>query len=265
MKYIRKKFQSINHYYKFLQNFGLTFVSSLVKGKKTKTVLLFSKPINYTNRFWFLHSMQELFIEKVYLFKSSSESPCILDCGANIGLSVIFFKQLFPKARIKAFEPDPMNFEVMHKNIASFDFANVELFNKAVWSKDDRLKFSSYGSVGSKLSSSQPANAKSTIEVAAVPLSAYLNEPIDFLKIDIEGAEYEVLLSCEQYLHNVKNIFIEYHSLPDEPQMLGDLLKILTREGFRYYIRQAWENFKHPYVNRQTKMFDVQLNIFAFR
>lgn len=88
---------------------------------------------------------------------------------------------------------------------------------------------------------------------------------IDFLKLDIEGAEFEVIASCKEYLKNVKNLFIEYHSLPTEKQRLHELLQIVQEAGFRYYMKEAWENLKYPFVNRNPAMFDLQLNIFAYR
>jgi FkbM family methyltransferase len=265
MKFPKNRIKRFKIYYNHYKQFGFTFINSFLAGRKQKTVYLFNCLIEYTDRFWLLHGLQEIFIDQVYAFKSVSHSPRIIDCGSNIGLSVIFFKRTFPQSRITAFEPDKRNFEILNKNLNAFQFKDIELVNKAIWKENAVLRFNSFASVGSKLSSSQDSTSHNTIAVEAVALSNYLKEPIDFLKIDIEGAEYEVLSSCEPYLKNVNHIFIEYHSFPGESQVLSDLLKILTNAGFRYYIRQAWEQFKYPYIHRETKMFDLQLNIFGYR
>jgi hypothetical protein len=59
---------------------------------------------------------------------------------------------------------------------------------------------------------------------------------VDFLKMDIEGAEAEVLLDIESELHSVQNLFFEYHSTPGKQQVLGELLSVVTKAGFRYII-----------------------------
>ncbi|MDQ0640901.1 hypothetical protein QF042_004466 [Pedobacter sp. W3I1] len=93
-----------------------------------------------------------------------------------------------------------------------------------------------------------------------------MTQKIDFLKIDIEGAEYLVLKDIEDNLSNVENLFIEYHSSPDCKQTLSEILGILTKSGFRFYIKEAWDNLPIPFEHRLYKPFwDLQLNIFAFR
>jgi len=252
-------------YYRLYKQLGFRFLSSVLIKTVPKKSMLFNRQIHFTDEFWFFHSLQEIFIERVYLFKSQKNSPLIIDCGANIGLSIIYFKQLFPESAIVAFEPDPLNFQILKNNIEKYDFTNVQLLNKAVWKKDDVLTFSASGSVGSRLVDVNSDSEKS-IKVESVALSRFLsNNQVDFLKIDIEGAEYEVLFSCKDKLSNVQNIFIEYHSMPNERQSLADILNLLQQAGFRYYIRQAWENLKYPYINQETGMFDLQLNIFAYR
>jgi precorrin-6B methylase 2 len=80
----------------------------------------------------FLTTYIELFENQIYKFNSSQKDLLILDCGANIGLSVIYFKRLYPNSKIIAFEADPNIFNVLQENVKSFNFKNVELINKAV-------------------------------------------------------------------------------------------------------------------------------------
>ena len=65
-----------------------------------------------------LHGVKEIFIEDVY-YQQLPENAYILDCGAHIGLSVIYLKSICPSANIICFEPDNKNFELLQKNIAS--------------------------------------------------------------------------------------------------------------------------------------------------
>src|ERR1041385_7511773 len=53
-----------------------------------------------------LHLYHEVFAKDEYLFSCDTESPVILDCGANIGMATLFFKWLYPQSKISAFEPD---------------------------------------------------------------------------------------------------------------------------------------------------------------
>src|SRR5262245_6977657 len=55
----------------------------------------------------FVYMFEEIFAKASYSFHSDTDRPLIFDCGSNIGMSVLFFKKLYPTARITAFEPDP--------------------------------------------------------------------------------------------------------------------------------------------------------------
>lgn len=69
-------------------------------------------------------------------------------------------------------------------------------------------------------------------------ISDYLNEPIDFLKLNIEGEELAVLQEAEASgrLRNVRELVLEYHGWPKGEQRLGAILELLDRQGFRYLI-----------------------------
>ena len=88
---------------------------------------------------------------------------------------------------------------------------------------------------------------------------------VDFLKIDIEGAEFVVLKDIENELYNVDAIFIEYHSMQNKKQNLHEILKIVQDAGFNYHIKEAYTS-KHPFMERNLNFgMDLQLNIFCFK
>lgn len=216
-----------------------------------------------TDPFWFLHCYEELCVGEIYRFQSKNASPLILDCGANVGLSVIYFKHLYPGARILAFEPDPTVFKALVKNVASFELQDVTLYQKAVWDRETTVMFDSDGSVGGRISDERFTN--NSIEVSTVRLRDWLETPIDMLKIDIEGAEYEVLMDCRDRLMDIDYLFIEYHGKPYEPQRLHEVLSVLDLADFRYHIKDAYP-IAHPFIEEErSKYYDLQLNIFAFR
>ena len=256
----------INDYKKF-QKLDIPFVE-LVKLHRWKYMsknksVLFNKEIRITDYFWHLHSLNELFVEEVYAFESNKVDPLIIDCGANIGLSIIYFKRLFPLSHIMGFEPDDTIFDMMKFNLSQYNFDNIELFQKAVWINETPLLFLKNGSLGGHLTKSSQEN---TIEVQTFHLRNLLSiKKVDFLKIDIEGAEYDIIYDCKDVLENVENIFIEYHSFHENPQMIGELLIILKEAGFKIYIKEAWDNMKKPFIEKKGPYFDLQLNIFGYR
>ena len=83
--------------------------------------------------------------------------------------------------------------------------------------------------------------------MAGTRLKDYLDEPIDFLKLDIEGAETSVLLDCGDKLSNVDHLFVEYHGSPGERQDLGVILEVIQAAGFRYHIKDAYL-IEHPFL-----------------
>lgn len=211
----------------------------------------------------FIFMYNEILENGMYKFKANSSTPLIIDAGANIGLSILYFKQLYPQSKIIAFEPDNKVFEVLKKNIAGFSLNNIELINKAVWSSETLLNFMSEGADAGRVV--QHGEEKEIHQVPTIRLRDFLNEKVDFLKMDIEGAETEVIEDCQDLLTNIDNIFVEYHSFVNVPQTLGKLIDILSKANFRYYI-EAPVKCKHPLYERSSYLdIDLQLNIFAYR
>lgn len=228
----------------------------------TQTNLL-NFPITLIDSASFLFMYSEIFEQEIYKFKAETKSPNILDLGANIGLSIIYFKQLYPQSKIIAFEPDPKVFSILSQNIKNLKLDNIELINKAVWTAETTLEFMSEGADGGRLVCLDSQFTKYQIET--VQLCKYLTQPIDFLKMDIEGAETQVLCDCKDLLKNVRNLFIEYHSFVEQKQTLHTIINILSDNGFRIHIHPPVTS-PQPFYERKIHMgMDMQLNIFAFR
>ncbi len=212
----------------------------------------------------YLLGKNELFREQVYKFSAAKTNPYIIDCGANIGMSIIYFKSLYPNAEIIAFEADPHIYSFLEKNVQSFNLQNVTLVNKAVWNaNDETLSFLAEGGAGGRLQ--EKSDQFKFIDIKTARLKDYLTREIDFLKIDIEGAEYKVLNDCKDNLHMVKHLFIEYHSMVNDPQNLHLILQVAADAGFRYHIKEAYTT-PFPFVERKPNFgMDLQLNIFCYR
>lgn len=226
-----------------------------------ETVLM-GKKIKFTDAFSYLAMCDEIFSEQNYKFISKKESPFIIDCGSNIGISIIFFKLLYPKSRILAFEPDPDVFSCLKNNVEVFNFDGVEIRNEAVWINSGKSNFFSDGNWGGKISES--ASGENIFSVQTVRLKDYLIDSVDFLKIDIEGAEVDVIKDCSENISNVDNLFIEYHSDVNKVQALQEILQVISNSNMRYYIKEA-SDFKFPFLRNVLSGFDLQLNIYALR
>lgn len=228
------------------------------------TTQLLDHSVEVVDACTFLGGSQEIFGKGIYEFKAGTDAPYIIDCGANIGLSVIYFKNLYPGATVIAFEPDEAICNVLTRNVASFGFSGVTICREAIWKQNGFIEFQVEGGFSGRIP--KPEDQARIVKVPARRLrDLLLDRPVDFLKVDIEGAEYEVLLDCQDVLGRVKHIFIEYHSHVAEPQRLNEILTILTRAGFRYHVHEAYTQ-PRPYVQRELMLgMDLQLDVFGYR
>jgi FkbM family methyltransferase len=219
--------------------------------------------IYYAQPAEFLHSFKEIFVEEIYRL-NLPPAPYILDCGANIGLSVIYLKTQFPDARIVAFEPDEQNFKLLRQNIKSFNFDSIEIKEEAVWNEDTYLTFHNAGNMGSRIETQSEPNLP---KVKATRLKDYINTKVDFLKLDIESAEYEVLKDIKDHLHHVRNMFLEYHGNFENNNEFIEVLTIIKEAGFCFYLKEATNIYDRPFLeyNSVKSPYSIQLNIFCMR
>lgn len=240
----------------------------IIKHRQTispKSITINGKKVNYLRDEEIVHCLKEIFFEKSYAFETNKENPYIIDCGSHIGMSILFYKTTFKSATIKGFEPDKVNFEILKKNINGWGYSDIEIFPNPVWNNNEEIIFETEGAMGGKINPNQ-SDKKLTQKLKAIRLADLLNTEIDFLKIDIEGAEFEVILDCKEKLHFVKNLFIEFHSNFQEEYKLVEILSILKNSGFNFYIKEANNIYPIPFSKKKSNSpFDIQLNIFATR
>ncbi len=146
---------------------------------------------------------KDIFVRRIYHFESPRQDPFIIDCGSNIGLSILYFASTYPSSRIIAFEPDPTILPYLQENIHLNNVHNAELVHAAVAAQGGTMTLHSDGTYGSFLAqhaSSDAQRSASAYDVPCVRLRDYLTERVDFLKMNIEGAEWEVLEDSEDRL-----------------------------------------------------------------
>ena len=181
-----------------------------------------------------------------------------------MGLSVLYFKTLYPNAEIIAFEPDPMIFDVLSANAKNFDWQGVKLINQAVCEEETSLAFYSDSGMGS--SATNTFRKVSPIQVKTIRLADHLHRKVDMLKIDIEGSEYMMMPDCASLLANVEHIFVEYHSFTGKEQHLEELLSILKQAGFRYHLRESFSR-RSTFVGKDfaCENLELAINVFEYR
>lgn len=206
-----------------------------------KTVRLAGIDFHYCTFGALQYLFGEIFLRQSYHFTSQREDPVILDCGSNIGMSVLYFKCLYPKSRITAFEPQTEAFQCLDKNVAQPRLNGVAAHAAALASRRGEIAFyTDDKSPGSLLASQIEARMPKYRQIVpAVKLSDYVTGTVDLLKLDIEGAESEVLgeLIESDKIRQIEQMVIEYHHhIVSGDDLLAAFLGRLESAGFGYQI-----------------------------
>jgi FkbM family methyltransferase len=176
---------------------------------------------------------------------SDGKVPLIIDAGANIGASVVWFADQFQKSHIVAFEPDPDNFELLTKNAAGL---NVQLHRAAVGSTDAIVSIIDPGEGEWGYRTQEDSNGS----CRRVSLSRVLKEKqekghVPFLiKIDIEGGEENLFESSTEWVDQFPLIIIELHDW------------LLPKQG-------TSKNFVRRIARSQRDLVHIGENIFSIR
>ena len=155
----------------------------------------------------------------------------MIDCGANIGVFTLLAAATFPGAKVIAFEPDPANLAWLGKQVSANELSQVEVIDAAVSDTDGETRFAAGLGVGSALRPTGAMNA-SFITVKVVRLSIWLQRLQSerlALKIDVEGAEEQVLPDIVNTLPGDTVIFFETHRGNNSWDALA---RTLTNAGF---------------------------------
>jgi FkbM family methyltransferase len=229
------------------------------------TTTLLGPPIQVPDAASFLSQYHPIVRREMLRFPAQREHPYIIDCGANVGTSVIWFRRNYPDARILAFEADPQIHATLASNCQATGLDGVDLRQQAVWTEEGFLDFAGDGNDGGHLVTPGDDGAATTARVPTVRLRDLLDEPVDMLKIDIEGAEGDVLLDCADRLHNVRNACVEYHSFRERPQVLPEILAAFRDAGLRFHVLAEGYSARPLVAPVDVAGMDNQLNLFAYR
>ncbi|MBN8858210.1 MAG: FkbM family methyltransferase [Sphingobacteriales bacterium] len=173
----------------------------------------------------------EIFLQKVYEHPilKEHEINTIADLGANIGMSSLYFSQLFSTAMIYAVEPDPSNFDILTSNLSEEILqSRLVPVQAAIYSTDGIVNLKQ----SAKAYNTGIAEEDTGITVRALTFPTFIKEMmitgIDLLKIDIEGGEAYLFNAPEEWLDIVKIIVMECHS----PAIRKKSAALLREKGF---------------------------------
>jgi FkbM family methyltransferase len=220
--------------------FKLRFLGD--SSSKRKQMKILDYVVNYPDRKNLFLLFQDIFLKRIYEMNIDKEKPVIIDCGSNIGLSVLFFNSYYPHSKILAFEAHPKFFKILNDNIQHIKLTNVTTHQKALSNETGSIEFyendqANQGSLNMGII--QREDDAICITVEADLLSNYITEEVDLLKLDIEGAEENVItdLLRSGKIEKIRNMVCEYHHhIADGIDRLSNTLKMLEEAGFGYQL-----------------------------
>jgi FkbM family methyltransferase len=179
----------------------------IVKLAKSKKIIIRPLPTND------LATAYEIFLDEAYQqpIEVPDISPeLIVDIGANVGYSIIYFIQKYPNARLIAFEPLPIHLEIINKHLEVNQISNrVEVLEMAVSNTDSNMFIINKGCESVVIENFE--NDCLPIKVCDFFAFVGINK-IDLLKMDIEGGEYSILNDERFEAINIRNIVLEWHN-----------------------------------------------------
>ena len=183
--------------------------------------------------------------KREYFFPEELKPKVIFDIGGNIGITSIYLASVFPDALIYTFEPLKENFELLKKNTTQF--SNIEIFNFGLGAENGSFKLylsddkENYGGV-SFYSEVEGNLSEPFTECKVKNINDVIQEhnisSVDLIKIDTEGAEYDILTSMtDEFLKKTSWITGELHGNRD-----FELLNYLNNLGFSISLNKKIDN-----------------------
>jgi FkbM family methyltransferase len=161
----------------------------------------------------------------------------ILDIGANMGSFMMYAAMVCPTAKIYCYEPVEQNYSILKKNIAINSLENrVNASQCAVAARSGKMKINLISSPLHSFFAEGSENDRQ--EIACVTLREIFEchklEKVDFVKMNCEGAEYEILENCSPSdFDRIPNIRLEYHNLDSANKNGNALARFLEGKGYR--------------------------------
>lgn len=226
-RYLPAIVSSIENWDIFLQNY--------IAGKNGECTYRFRGGLKFHTKGAFdAATLAVVFFKKDY--GAVADGMTIVDIGANIGAFSIYAASQAENVRIYAYEPMPENFEVCRQNIDINDLGStVKAFRAGVAERAGPRRLYLSGSPFHTLIQKDDTGPSCEINCTTLEDIFVDNqlEYIDLLKIDCEGAEYEILYNLpDAYFNKIKSIRMEYHNKAKPKENIDELRKFLVEKGY---------------------------------
>jgi FkbM family methyltransferase len=254
-------------------DFGTLWNKSLNFWKKDSTLLKFKMP-KYNYEFYCRNNKDDFQImtfheDDIIEHKfTPKEGDIVIDVGAHIGpYTIIASKRIGLRGKVIAIEAAPDNFDILNRNIQLNKLTNVITLNYAAFSKEDKIKLYLPSKEKEEFSNTKyntvmldRAHGKTKfVEVKANTLDYLLqsngikHEQVNWIKIDVEGAEYEVLKGAKDILSKSNNIslLIEIHNISENSNYYEPIKEFLNSYNFKIEFEIIAKNGERHIVVRK--------------
>lgn len=233
--------------------------------RKSGSVPLCGRKLAYADFHSLYYQARQIFLQQIYATTLPTERPRIIDVGGHVGLASLYFGLRYPEARITSVEMDPDLCAMLESNLSTFGLTNVAVRCAAAWVHGHGVSYIKSGDDSGHIDPDAGGARAPSLRVADLIQA----EPVDLLKLDVEGAELEIIPDCKDALPHVSNLIVEVHSLSVESARLGRLFQTLDDAGFRYalfdYHPATWlpkdEAFPFPGIPTNKYIF----TLYAYR
>jgi FkbM family methyltransferase len=191
------------------------------------------------------------------------QGDIVVDIGAHMGrYTIISSKRVGANGKVVAIEANPSNFEMLNRNIKLNQLTNIISLNNAVYSKETKIKLYLPGeelghTTYNTVMSDRAKNEDKFVEVNANTLDYLLQlnkiTDVNWVKIDVEGAEFEVLKGASNVLSKSKDIalLIEVHNLSGGTNLYRPIIEFLNLYNFKIEFEKSQDRGEKHIILRK--------------
>ncbi|MEQ8521625.1 MAG: FkbM family methyltransferase [Vicingaceae bacterium] len=238
----------LNGLIKCIKKFGFSGLLFFLKNKLSRSTKYYL--IKVSDHPFFLRRntsdflvFEEIFLDSQYEFNAlPKDAKYLIDAGANVGLSALFFQRKYPDAEIICIEPEDKNYRQLVINTGHYE--TVSHINGALWNKKTNLSLHQDNKAEWSFSVQANLSNKNTNTVQSITMQDVIArwdmDIIDIVKLDIEGGEKDLFSSDYEWIKKVKYLIIEFHQI-DGQDTSGNFKNVMEKLNFIKYSQRQNE------------------------